>query len=81
MDTKIETQELSVILAENYYRLGTTGSQAIEAMWGDIAGGYFDEQCIEWGITMDELIAAVNTMTNRITEMGWLFVAASPLHL
>ena len=66
------TDELIQILTENYFTLATTGAQAVEAVWGDIAGGHFDDQCEEWGISMTELVTAVNEFALWLTTAGHL---------
>jgi len=79
----MDKQEIILILTENYYTLATTGAQAIEAVWGDIAEGNFDDQCKEWGVSMSELVAEVNAFAKWITDAGYLFREArsTSLHL
>ena len=71
----METTEMVTILKENYYTLATTGAQAIEAVWGDIAEGNFDNQD-DWGVSMSELVTAVNAFAKWITDEGYLFSEA-----
>lgn len=60
MTTKLKTTEIIEILNENYYTLGVSGAQAVASVWGEIAEGYYGDQCDEWGITTRELVSAVN---------------------
>lgn len=66
------------ILRENYYTLATTGAEAIEAIWGDIAGGYFAENLVEWGITEKHLIDIVTYLAKSLIDDGcWRISAGS----
>jgi hypothetical protein len=66
------TDEVIQILTENYFTLAATGAQAVEAVWGDIAEGHFAGQCEEWGISMTELVTAVNEFALWLATAGHL---------
>ena len=60
---------------ENYYSIGTTGAQAMEALWSDIAEGNFTQTLQDWGITEKQLVDAISLVANMIVDQGLLFTA------
>ena len=67
--------EIAELLMENYYSIGTTGAQAMEALWSDIAEGNFTETLQDWGITEGQLVIACNIVANQLVDGGRLFTA------
>jgi hypothetical protein len=67
--------EIAGLLLENYYSIGTTGAQAMEALWSDIAEGNFVETLEDWGITEKQLVDAISLVANMIVDQGLLFTA------
>jgi hypothetical protein len=65
-------QEIANILEENYFVLGVTGSDAIVNIYDEMDAGYFDNQIVEWGITMSDLFRAVAIMRQSLTRRGLL---------
>lgn len=65
--------DLYDMLLGNYYTLGTTGAQALEAVWGDIAGKYFTTNLDEWGISERDLVGIVN-------DIAWQLTVGDKLH-
>jgi hypothetical protein len=74
--TVITDNDIYEILRENYYTLGTTGAQAIEAIWGDIAGGYFAGDLAEWGISLKRFIDLVGYLAHSLIDDGCWNVSA-----
>ena len=67
--------EIAGLLLENYYSIGTTGAQAMEALWSDVAEGNFVETLEDWGITEKQLVDAISLVANMIVDQGLLFTA------
>jgi hypothetical protein len=74
--TVITDNDIYEILRENYYTRGTTGAQAIEAIWGDIAGGFFAENLSEWEISLPHLIDLVGYLAKSLIDDGCWHISA-----
>ena len=72
MTEPITNTEIMELLNENYYTLGVSGAQAVSDVWSEIASGYFDAQCDEWGISMTQLVSGVNAWATWLTETNRL---------
>lgn len=72
MSDAITDIEIREILNENYYTLGSSGAQAIAAVWSEIAEGYFDDQCDEWGVSVIQFVSAVNDWAMWLADTGRL---------
>ena len=71
----MDNMEIAELLMENYYSIGTTGAQAMEALWSDIAEGNFTQTLQDWGITEKQLVDAISLVANMIVDQGLLFTA------
>jgi hypothetical protein len=67
--------EIAELLMENYYSLGTTGAQAMEAIWSDIAEGNFTQTLEDWEITQKQLVDATNLVADQLVDAERLFTA------
>ena len=65
--------EIAELLMENYYSLGTTGAQAMEAIWSDIAQGHFTQTLEDWEITQKQLVDATNLVADQLVDAERLF--------
>lgn len=56
--------EIVDLLRENYWYLGVTGAQAMEALWGEIASNRsgFEETASEFGSTIQDFVRATSLL-------------------
>ncbi len=76
LEKETEHYEIFEILRENYYTRGTTGAEAIEAIWSDIVGGHFDENLYEWDISLKRFIELVGYLAHSLIDDGCWMVGA-----
>jgi len=70
MATKSRLLDIAEILEENYHVLGVSGADAVVNVYDEIDAGYFNNQIVEWGISMPELFQCVSLMRKNLTLKG-----------
>jgi len=58
------------MLLHEYFSIGTTGIQAINALWDDIANGRMDQTASDWEVTVELVIMAASRLTKDIVDSG-----------
>lgn len=70
MDKKIKKHELMKILEDNYYKMFTTGAEAVSVIFDEYSQGLFEENLKEWGITSERLLQVINDMVDDWCKSG-----------